>query len=179
MKKPSLLVGVALLALSSLAFAEDVDVSVDVAPYITATFSYDAISFGGVSVNTLNNPVYQVSPTVDPDYYDHVPGDMNVTVTTNMNYYIDMYAPSSFSGPSYYSISNLEVAFLTGQTTSLYGTLNEGVLMYTSVNPFMPNIASFTVTAPGTFYDYHAYRLDVPNILAGTYTATITITYHN
>jgi hypothetical protein len=144
----------ALIALSLLVapvIADQITVTADVPPYVSAVFNYNTVNYGTVQPGSTDVPA--------PNQAN---GIYNVTLKSNVNVNVTAYR-SAFS-PS----EGLTLKF--GEATTL-SNLAPKVTLTTS-----SQVVS-TITA-GEYTDYHGYWLTVPITQApGTYSTTVTVTY--
>ena len=153
-----LVLSLAIFVMSSNVVGDNVNVTANVAGYITVTFNYDAVSFGSVSAGSTGNAAPGNSN-----------GAYNVTVDANDEYKVEAYGTDFSDGTHTFSISNLKM-----DTDSDYTNLAlaNAVALSTSSQIIETNIP-YTVTT-----HYHGFWLDVPSGQpAGSYSSTVTITY--
>lgn len=155
-----LLLAFGLLALVPLVGSDDVTVTADVSGYITATFNYNTVSFGTLSVGTTDN----AAPGNTNGWY-------NVTVDANANYKVEAYG-SDFTGATYgdtIAISNLK---MDTNSTAADLSVTDAVALSTSSQVIDTDIP-YTVTT-----HYHGFWLTIPSdTVADSYSTTVTITY--
>jgi len=160
----------------SSSLAEDITATATVPTSFSVTFSYDAIDYGTVLAGTVNNQVSTYRPFGGSTFVPYVSGALNVTVNTNTEYQFTIESTDFVSGSNTILASNHKFNALLGYTTSQYGTITEPSVFLTLQGT---RIFGQTITSAGIYYDYHFYRLDVPSgTLAGSYSATVTITYY-
>jgi hypothetical protein len=152
----------ALVALSFLvapAIADNIPVTAEVQPFVSAIFSYNTVNFGKVlPVGLVPAPGQEL-------------GIYNVTLTTNVYVNVTVYRDV------WHPLEGEDVlALVFGDNTSL-----NNLAPKVSIPPIMmapPQVVS--TLPPGYYTDYHGYWLAFPppeRVPPGTYSTTVTITY--
>jgi hypothetical protein len=153
---------ISLLTLTGIAWASEVTVTTDVAPYIDATPLYDAVAFGSLEADSSNN-----IPTLT-----NVAGYFNFTIDTNKDYKVSA-SGTDFDGTPAGTITIDNMKFDTN-TTKTNLAVGDASALDTSPAVIDDNIA-YTNTV-----NFNGYWLDIPaSQLAGSYSSTVTITYEN
>jgi hypothetical protein len=136
------------------ATAEDITVTAEVPPYVSVVFNYNTVNFGNVTSGSTDVP----APGQDQGIY-------NVTVTTNAPLTVSAYR-TAWSPSDVLTLKFIDVA-----QPSDFALVDKYILTTTAQ-------VIRTISAFGTFTDYHGYWLTVPlNAPRGTYSTTVTITY--
>jgi hypothetical protein len=159
MNKKLLALALGLLTLgmmSGVVLSDDVSVTTDVSPYITATFNYDTVAYETLSAGTHD--------TAAPD---QAVGIYNVTVDTNANYKVSASGTDFTGATSSFAIGNLKMDTDTNPASLTNTTAN--VLTDT------PQVIDTGYT-PSDTVNYHGYYLSIPaGQFAEAYTSTVTV----
>jgi hypothetical protein len=143
----------------TVALADEVTVSANVGCYKTATFNYDAVSYGPMSTGDTN--------VTAPNQAD---GVYNVTMDTNCNYKVSASGTDFSTDGHSFDISNLWMQVNSSPTFSI------GSAVQLSTGP--QDIA--TGFTPSDTTNYHGFWLSIPSSqFGGSYSSTVTITLAN
>jgi hypothetical protein len=138
--------------------ATDISVTVDVAKYLSVTFSYSTVDFGMLTAGTSDNPALKQEL-----------GWYNVTIDTNYPYFVYAYGTDFSDGEEHtFSISNLKLD--TNPSVSGLSVSDAKALSTSSqeIDNYLENVT----------LNYHGYWLSIPSgQYHGHYTATVTIDY--
>lgn len=137
--------------------SDEIDVSTDVNPYISAVFSYDAVVYGGLATGTYD--------TAAPE---QATGLYNVTVDTNYEYKVSA-SGTDFTGAT----SNFDIGNLKMDTDPVKTNLsNETAVALTNA----PQVIDTGLLTTDTV-NYHGYWLSIPAAqYAESYSSTVTVT---
>lgn len=149
-----------LMALGSVAFAEDITINADVSSYLTVTANYNTVTFGALTSPSANNS----APSFATGVY-------NFTVDTNKNYKVSASGTNFTSGGNSIAIANLR---FDSDTSAGSLAVGNSVALTTSPVLQQDNIAYSNAV------NYHGYWLTVPiSQPSGSYTSTVTLTIAN
>jgi len=157
MKKMMLILAILLPMLALPVTADNITVTADVPPYVSAVFNYNTVNFGTVQPGSTDVP----APGQEYGIY-------NVTLSANVNVNVIAYRTdwSPFEG--------LTLKFGDTTTLTIAGTPDLKPMVTLGTAPqivsYYPVVYSVT--------DYHGYWLTVPATqVAARYSTTVTITY--
>jgi hypothetical protein len=160
MNKKIMTLALGLLALglmSSAVLSDDVSVTADVSPYITAVFQYNTVAYGTLGAGTHD--------TAAPD---QAIGIYNVTVDTNANYKVSASGTDFSDGGGHtFGIGNLKM-----DTDPNKNNLSNTTAVALSGTPLVID----TGLTPSNTVNYHGYWLSIPAAqYAASYSSTVTV----
>jgi hypothetical protein len=142
--------------ISGVVLSDEIDVSTDVNPYISALFEYDAVAYASLDAGTHD--------TAAPD---QAVGIYNVTVDTNYEYEVSA-SGTDFTGAT----SNFDIGNLKMDTDPVKGSLANTTAVTLTGAPQVIDTGLLTTDT----VNYHGYWLSIPAAqYAEAYTSTVTV----